>query len=805
MIVKITVKGAVQGVGYRPFILNKATEYNLKGFVQNIGAAVDILVIGDGDTISSFTDMLKCEYPAGAFIFDVETKYFTKEELLDYLFALNLSSDYLHLGNEDDSDKCKFSIIESSEVDLSREIPVFLPDIGICDDCLKELLDEEDRRFRYPLISCASCGPRISILDKLPYDRDNTAMTDFKMCPKCHKEYGYGRRRHAQTISCYECGPQIRLDDKNSESLGASSTKAFDIAYASSKAFEEAFEEAVGLLQEDKIVGLKGMSGFQLICRPTEKAARRLREIKWREKKPFAIMFSDTNSISEFCYLNDQEKTALESYSRPIVLLNKKKDFPYEVCKDSRYIGAFLPSVGIHRLLCDTLGPLIVTSANRSDEPIISEDSVFYDTFLKDNLVEAVLTHDRRINIPQDDSVVFVTKIAEDNYITSLNRRSRGYVPLPLFVKNVRNTKDRILSFGGDLKSTFSLAYKDRVIISQYLGDLSDMRVNENLRNMIGRFSCMFEFKPSAVVCDMHPKYESVRAALEYSKTHNLPLFQVQHHHAHILSVMAEKSLKSCIGISFDGTGYGTDGNIWGGEILYCRGNEFERAGHLSYVKLCGGDNASKKASLVKECYEYALYDDVMDISPLVKAALSNNINVFNTSSMGRLFDAVSALLQIQSENQFEGECAIALEKAAWEYYEACSDSNINHCASIKFEVKTEKSSDGREVLILDQLSLFEKIKKASESGDFSNKELAFSFHIAIVEAICETCRIISDRTGERKVCLSGGVFGNRLLLSKVVSSLLHEGFEVYVNEFVPAGDAGISLGQAYYLLLMEE
>lgn len=373
MICKITVKGAVQGVGYRPFILTKATEYGLKGFVRNIGAAVDILVSGEKSVIEDFTEMLKSEYPSGAFILNVEKRELSGNELDSYTGSLNI-----------DMDLNDFVIIRSEEIDLTSDLPVFLPDIGICDECMTEMLDEKNRRYRYPLISCASCGPRISILDKLPYDRDTTTMIDFGMCLECAGEYRLGRRRHAQTISCYSCGPQYELryisDYVQINKINRIETK------------DDYLTNAIKLLENDEIIGLKGSSGYQLVCRPDNTAASKLRSAKGREQKPFAVMFSDINAIEEYCHINSKEKELLESSARPIVLLNTKKLFDYEVCKDSRYIGAFLPSVGVHRLLCDAVGPLIVTSANKSDEPIIIDDDAFIEEFAGSE-VAAILYH----------------------------------------------------------------------------------------------------------------------------------------------------------------------------------------------------------------------------------------------------------------------------------------------------------------------------------------------------------------------------------------------------------------------------
>lgn len=770
----INVIGAVQGVGYRPFVLKKATEYGIKGYVKNLGAVVEILADGAESDIHAFVETLKTNAPVGALVLDVQFQ--KPEDDAAFCSAFETS---------------EFKIIDSSEVEFN-DLPIFLPDIGICDDCMKEMLDPNDRRYRYPLISCASCGPRISILNRLPYDRDTTTMDEFKMCPKCDAEYKNGRRTYAQTISCHECGPYMEL-----------------LYYSGSEIIksdrEEAVKLAISLLLKNEIIGLKGISGYQLIGRPNNESAVKIRQMKGREKKPFAVMFSDMESIREYCECDENEQELLKSMARPIVLLPRKKDFDYEVCKDSRYIGAFLPSSGIHRLLLDACGPLIVTSANISDEPIIIDDDNFKKRFLSPDKAMGMLYHDRKINIPQDDSVCFVTNFVTINQSEKVSkthfiRRSRGYVPLPVIIKNDNFSEKSVLSFGGDLKNTFSLGKKDRIIPSPYIGDLKGYDTLFNEKSLIQRFSELYTFKPDILICDMHPLYQSSIEAANMSKTQNLPLFKVQHHHAHILSVMAENSLKKCIGIAFDGTGYGTDENIWGGEILVCRGTEFIRAAHLKYVKLCGGDNAPKNAKQVKECYDHACGTET---SPLIKAALDNNIGTFFTSSAGRLFDAVSSLLDIKHENTYEGECATSLEAKAWEY--ALKRNKVNDLQNdfiydiLKAKIEFE---DGK--YIIDQIKLYEDIKKLKETGEYDSSVISFAFHIALSMAVASVCELIRDDTGENTVCLSGGVFQNRLLLQETVKMLSLKDFNVYTNEYVPSGDAGISLGQAYYGLMLQ-
>ncbi|MDC7295279.1 carbamoyltransferase HypF [Butyrivibrio sp. DSM 10294] len=770
MTIKIRVKGAVQGVGFRPFIAETATKYGIKGNVKNIGAAVDILAIGNRDELDLFIESIKSEYPAGALILDLSA-----EEIVNY----------------DETSLSEFMIVPSDEIDLSSELPVFLPDIGICDDCMNEMLDEKDRRYHYPLISCAVCGPRVSILNKLPYDRNTTTMIDFEMCGDCDSEYRRGRRRHAQTISCHSCGPQMIFRYSESE-LNK----------------EEAVEKAIEILSNGGIIGLKGISGYQLVCLPTTEAATRLRELKGRERKPFAVMFSVLEEISEYCYVNDREKDLLLSSARPIVLLQKKKDFPEQVCRDSRYIGAFLPSSGIHRLLCDELGPLIVTSANKSDQPMIYSDEKFFDIFLdeKNELhADGVLYHKRKINIAQDDSVLFVIRSSK-GFSTQFIRRSRGYFPLPVLLKNNSpescsgaSCNKAVLALGADLKNTFAFAKKDKIIPSQHLGDLADVDVFEEYKKLIPYCRGLFHFSFDRMICDKHPGYFSSGYAAKLLQANNLDdssIIKVQHHHAHIFSVMAESGIDSCIGISFDGTGYGDDGKVWGGEYFYCNETSVKRFGHMSYIKLCGGDMAPKKADLVRDCYRFACDNDgESDIIPdIIRSALNNNINTYETSSVGRLFDAVSSLLGICGYNSYEGECATALEKEAWKY------TGIDRP---EFELKVYRDDNGN--IITDQADFFRQIVECQREGKYNTVLCAYAFHVAITTAIKSVCDIIREETGEKKVCLSGGVFMNRLLLTKTINLLSISGYEVYWNQQVPASDAGISLGQAYYGLMLSE
>ncbi len=780
MIKEILVKGAVQGVGYRPFIAFKAEELSISGFVKNIGAAVLILAIGPEEKLEALISFVKTTSPAGSFILDVKVK------------------DYDVMSDEFRQYQSSFSIIDSTDLDLSSDIPVFLPDIGICDDCKRELLEQKGLRYRYYLNSCAVCGPRISILNALPYDRKSTTMGRFKMCPSCENEYKTGRRRYAQGLSCSKCGPTICLRYKQeNESLMEKG--------------QSAVETAARILKNGGIIGLKGVAGYQLVCIPTKDNAVRLRTLKHRENKPFAIMFFDEDEISKYAYLSEAEKELLNSSARPIVLLEKKYDFDDEVVKGSRYIGAFLPSAGIHCVLTKEAGPLIVTSANSSDEPIIISDDEFMTTFYdmsepQKPICDGVLYHDLEINMPMDDSVAFVISNSTGSS-SQLIRRSRGYAPLPVLLDENLNTiqKNNVLAFGGDLKSTFAIGHNDKVLLSQQIGDLEDFGCQQNYNRLMDQYFEIFKQVPNIYVCDLHPLYNSSRIASKKAEEAGIKLLKLQHHFAHTYSVMAENSLKSAIGVSFDGTGYGTDGAIWGGEFLYCNGSNTFRLGHLSYVSMIGGDSASKDARKTRKCYEHMAreYKYISDLSNtkeddlILKAALSNHDLCYDSSSMGRLFDAVASLVGSGDFNSYEGECAINLEKSAWEF-----DGSVTgyHYPNFKFDIKITEDE-----ILADQTKLFSDILNCHASLEYDEAAISYGFHMAIVDMIVRICSIIRDKNGEEKVCLSGGVFNNRFILSKSIEALAENGFRVFWNRQVPLGDGGISLGQAYYGLMYEK
>ncbi len=606
------------------------------------------------------------------------------------------------------TDYDNFSITQSTH---DGNVPFITPDLATCAQCEAELTQTGNRRRHHPFISCINCGPRYTIIDKLPYDRENTVMHNFPMCGACEKEYTHAenRRCHAQTIACNECGPVTNIS----------------------------IDDAVSILDQNKILAIKDIGGYHLACRPADNAVNRLRELKGREKKPFAVMFRCIEEIKEYCIVTQQEKALITSTARPIVLLKKKKDLPHSVCADSDYIGAFLPCNPIQIMILNKVSPLVMTSANVSGEPIITDDDEIH-KFGVD-----VLSHNRRILTPIDDSVLQI-----NNGKVQFIRRARGYVPLA--IKIDRSSDEDMLCMGGDLKSAFAIVHKEYVYPSQYFGDLEDTRCLEAYEKCIARMCRLHSVTPKKIVCDMHPGY--------YSSTRITPDIHVQHHLAHAYSVIAEHEIKGdVLSFVFDGTGYGDDGAIWGGEVFLNK----KRVCHLDYVPMPASDEISKNAALALDCY--------LGSNPVLNKAIENNINTVNSSSMGRLFDAVCALLEIKQYNSYEGECAVALESAAGR---ADKPYRLTPTWNPRQTIKEIAAA------------------KPAESAE----SLALGFHQMLGELILLTAK----QFDVRQIVLSGGCFVNRLLMGTACSLLENNGFTVYTNEKVSCGDNGISLGQAY-------
>ena len=682
---KLTFTGIVQGIGFRPTCRRIAIDLGINGQVKNSGGNVELIIAGENKALDEFVRRLVSMF---------EIKNYTVEKLENTYFG-------------------DFRIVHSSN---DKKTPFITPDLATCRDCEKELKDKNNRRFMHPFISCINCGPRYTIMNTLPYDRENITMSLFEMCDECKNEYtsAYNRRCHAQTIACNECGPEIYVS----------------------------IDEITEKIKHGEVAAIKDIGGYHLACRAdSADAVNKIRQLKGRETKPFAVMFKSVDEITQYCKVNETEKNLLLSPVRPIVLLEKIKDFDKCVCGGSDFIGAFLPCNPIQIMLLDRISPLVMTSANISGEPIIIND----DEIKKFGV--AALSHNREILTPLDDSVLQVNA-GRVQFI----RRARGYIPLAIDI-GIKAKCDTLMT-GGDLKAVFGFHRDNYVFLSQYFGDLENKSVLDSYKANIVRFSKLHNFETDRVVCDMHPNYYS-------SGIYNADL-KVQHHKAHIASVIAEHKLKGrVLGFAFDGTGYGDDGAVWGSEVILFDGKRFERKEHLEYTKMLGSDELSKNSDLSLACY--------IGGNTLIDSAIKNNINTVNSSSMGRLFDAVAALLDIKHYNNYEGECAVALESAARKAKKAYPLTPCLSSKQILLEIKNKKNKAPAE-------------------------EIALGFHIMLSQLILN----IAEQYHIPQIALSGGVFNNRILLKNTVNLLEKNGFSVYINERVPSGDGGIALGQAY-------
>ena len=751
---KILVSGIVQGVGFRPLTFRLAQKHGIKGTVQNIGGMVEMIAQSARYDFECFIEELETARCDGCEIINMEIKDITGTAAEQFR---------------------EFRIIQSSAAQKASIIP---PDLAVCSKCREELYQGTDRRYLHPFISCMSCGPRYSIIDRLPYDRENTVMEDFGMCEECGKEYSspLDRRFHAQTISCHDCGPFLIFKEDGELTNQAG------------------YERAVEIIKQGGIVAVKGIGGYHFVCSPfIEETVQNLRKLKGREEKPFAVMFGSVSEIEEYCQVTEEERLLLESGPRPIVLLysNNEKMAP-STYKGSIYCGAFLPYTPLQIMLIHNCGPLIMTSANISDQPIIKEDSVMLS--LGAPLLDGVLYNTRRIIRSVDDSVA---KIIDKK--PQLVRRSRGYVPYPVFLPDCG--KDvKIFAAGGDLKAAFCLYHHGNAVVSQYFGDLEENAVFEEYKTSVEDLCELLKITPDLTVCDLHPNYFSSK----YTKALNKPILYVQHHHAHIASVMAEHHLKGkVLGIAFDGTGYGTDGHVWGSEFLICEGSGFQRAAHLAYTPMLGGDQSMRDAKKTAACFllNYGLDQFIKDSrSDIIKAALEHEVHTVLTSSMGRLFDAISSILEISDENRYEGECAASLEKEA-----LLAEKNNVSPRSMSFGILQTK-----ECLVIDPGPIFETIGRGwSEKGEESKvvlrQSLALGFHYALAEIALQVCILVREKEGINTIAFSGGVFQNSVLSNRMTKILREQYFEVYYNIAVPPNDGSISLGQTYIGLMTEE
>lgn len=724
----VTVRGIVQGVGFRPYVYGLARRHALAGFVRNDPSGVRIEIEGDPLEVRRFLEELPRNAPPAARILTIEE---ADVELNGAPAAVR-------------SDK-GFHILRSATSGRTR--PLFVADRGTCEECRRELFDPEDRRFGYPFSNCTQCGPRLTIIEGAPYDRERTTMAAFEMCPSCRAEYEdpSDRRFHAQPIACPECGPRL----------------------------DASLDDFVDAVLSGKVGALKGLGGYHLVCDGTsEPAVLRLRERKARDEKPFAVMVGDLDGATALARLSDRERALLSSPRRPIVLVPKRDRslLAPAVAPGNPNVGLLLPYTPLHLLLMEKVAarPLVMTSGNRSDEPIVHRED---DLAQLEGIADVVLSHNRRIRVRCDDSVTRVV-LGEELPL----RRSRGYAPEPIHL--ARAAPKRILAAGGHLKNTFALADGERVFLSHHIGDLDELRAFEAFERDIALYEELFDFEPEAFAHDLHPDYASTRYARERAEREGLPCIAIQHHHAHVAACMAEHGLDApVIGVAFDGTGFGSDGTIWGGEFLITDYREFRRASHLRAVSLPGGDRAAKETWRMALSYLVdAGIEPTAPRSPVVVDMIKKGVNAPLTSSAGRLFDAVSSLIDLRHRISYEGQAAMELE---WLCGGRLSDRG--------YPFVVDESVDTRPLI---------RAVQEDVDGGMEPTEIARRFHrtvVSILEAVCERLR---EAHGLSRVVLSGGVFQNALLTESTVPALERRGFDVYRHRTVPPNDGGISLGQ---------
>lgn len=802
--VHIHVTGIVQGVGMRPFVYREAMAHGICGWVLNAGDGVHIEAHALADALDAFVDALSEHAPAAARVEHVE--------------VVDLAA-----NGWDADDERAFRIVASQ--DQTVHTTLISPDIATCDDCLRELFDPTDRRYHYPFINCTNCGPRFTIIRSLPYDRAATSMDCFPMCPECAAEYAdpLDRRFHAQPDACFDCGPHITWSEAvNGNACGNSS--ATPAVGTTREASDAIIERCVELLADGGIVAIKGLGGFHLACDASnEQAVAELRRRKRRSNKPLAVMVRDLADVERLCHVNDIERGLLAGSIRPIVLLRRRAAcesggspdalaLAHSVAHDLPELGVMLPYTPLQHLLhaaAETRGmhALVMTSGNLSEEPIETDDDLAWERLVAAGIADALLGNDRAILSRYDDSLVRVV----DGAVMPV-RRARGYAPQPLPLPALDGTPSCVLACGPQQKATIALTREGTngeatCFVSQHIGDVENGETFDAWNAARTRLEDLFDLAPAALACDVHPSYLSGQWAREQAREHNLPLIEVQHHHAHIASVMAEAIVTGqlapearVLGIAFDGTGAGTDGTIWGGEFLIAGHADFERAAHLRTWALPGGAASVRDArrnafallselGLLEHPGAAGLLGTLDEQTRSVTATMiERGINSPRTSSMGRLFDAAAAILGICGKATYEGEPAIELEAAAWRALDGKPVRlDGNHTGVFT-------SADGSP--ILDPQPLIEALLNGIEAGAPADR-LALGFHIAITHATTHIAREICAREGIDTVALSGGVFMNRLLLQLLTHELKDAGLAVLVPHAVPANDGCIAYGQA--------
>ena len=769
---RIHISGIVQGVGFRPFVYNLAGRLELKGWVRNTSSGVDIEVDGLHSTLEAFVQALHSEAPSLAHIDDLQVTWGP---------ANGFQS---------------FEIIHS-EPEPSAFQPIS-PDVSLCADCLRELFDPSDRRYRYPFINCTNCGPRFTIIQDIPYDRPNTTMSAFSMCPDCSAEYQNpaDRRFHAQPVACARCGPQVWLELPGSAAVLAQG--------------DQAIRQARQLLLEGKILAVKGLGGFHLACDATNRqAVQELRRRKLRVDKPFALMMAEIETAVAHCWLSPAERELVERRERPIVILRRRPESPIasDVAPGQSTIGVMLPYTPLHYLLfadpdqqpvAYDLPPLVMTSGNLSEEPICTDNLEARQRLSE--LADAFLMHDRPIHTRCDDSVVRMFPATRTEQLkrrgTALYpiRRARGYAPDP-----VRLSFDSppLLAAGAELKNTFCLTRDRYAFLSHHIGDMENNETLLAFEQGIAHYERLFRIQPEAIAYDLHPNYLATRYAVERAEQECLPAVGVQHHHAHIAACMAEHGLSGeqpVIGVAFDGTGYGEDEAVWGGEFLIADYASFQRAAHLRYVPLPGGDAAVRQpwrmalawlwqagiewaADLPPVRYASSQSDQSIPLLSALARQLETGLNAPPTSSMGRLFDAVAALAGLRQTVNYEAQAAIELE------------AQVSGREPQFYPLELQGD-------LIDPAPLLRAVITDLRSG-VEPPIISARFHNGIAMLVADLCLQLRQRYGLKQVALSGGVWQNSFLLTLTVGLLQQNNFEVFVHRQAPANDGGLALGQA--------
>jgi hydrogenase maturation protein HypF len=743
---RLEISGIVQGVGFRPFVFQLAGEYSLCGEIANTADGVSIVVEGNSQDIALFCKNISLKKPPLARI----THMTVTEETVK--------------GHSD------FSIV-SSKGHLNLKSALISPDVSICQDCLSELFDPANRRFHYPFINCTNCGPRYTIIDNIPYDRACTSMKHFQMCPECRTEYDdpLNRRFHAQPNACFQCGPMVSLHTDQGKPVET----------------DHPIEETIALLRAGKIIAVKGLGGFHLaVDAENNNAVAGLRKKKNREEKPFALMARDLDKIREFAELDAEEEKVLLSSSRPIVIVKKKRrsSIARLVAPGNRYLGVMLPYTPLHHLLLSHhFLSLVMTSGNKSEEPICIDN---HDAFQRlSGIADYFLIHNREIYLRSDDSIVRVI-----HHTARQIRRSRGYVPVPIFLGT---QTENVLACGAELKNTICLTRGNQAFLSQHIGDLENPSTEAFFQQTIQHMERILDIHPAVIAHDLHPGYRSTTYA--DSRKDKIRI-GVQHHHAHVASCMAEnKTQEPVIGLAFDGTGYGPDHTVWGGEILLADLKTFDRAAHLSYIPMPGSTTAIREPwrigisylldSFGESCREFNLpVFQAIDHSKIdtIVHMVNNRINSPMTSSLGRLFDGIAAIIGLRYRVSFEGQAAMELEMAADDSTEGVYDYAWQEGTPIQISVKSIVQGVVRDVV-----------------NHVDQSVICGKFHNTLIHLFAELSETIGKTTGLKQVALTGGVFQNRILFQGLFRALSKKGFTVLSHSLIPCNDGGISLGQA--------